>query len=200
MGAATRGRQIGVSVITSDLAYGEALAFACRRRGVDIEVFDPMSARAVLRQVVVLDLGPADAAVHELPGAIDLSGRRVIAVGVERPSPNGLTVDRFLPTTSSVDDLVDAITGAAAAPRGAATATRGPVAVLTPRERDVLAELLAGRDADAMSERLGVSANTARTHVQNIMSKLGVNSRSEAAAWALRAGITPAGEHVRALS
>jgi DNA-binding CsgD family transcriptional regulator len=203
MGAVIRGREIGASIITFDLAWGEALAFACRHRGVDAEVRDPTS---LVRdcEVVVLDLEQLsmEPLLAALRHTVHLPQPRVIAVGAPGPSLDGLRVDRFVADAASVDELVDAITSAdRVTNRGAAyMAVPDPAVVLTPRECDVLAELLAGRDAEVMAKRLGMSANTARTHVQNVIAKLGVNSRSEAAAWALRAGISPAGQPVRALS
>ena len=47
---------------------------------------------------------------------------------------------------------------------------------LTRREREVLAGLVEGLDRPALAVRLQLSTNTVRTHVQSILSKLGVNS------------------------
>jgi DNA-binding NarL/FixJ family response regulator len=67
---------------------------------------------------------------------------------------------------------------------------------LTPREREVLALLAGGLDNQAISERLHVSTHTARTHVGNILRKLGVHSRAEAARLALQEGEGPPSTHV----
>jgi len=53
---------------------------------------------------------------------------------------------------------------------------------LTKREREVLALLIEGAGTEAIARSLVISPQTARTHVQNILSKLGVHSRLEAAA------------------
>jgi DNA-binding NarL/FixJ family response regulator len=58
---------------------------------------------------------------------------------------------------------------------------------LTPRERHVLECMADGLDRVAIAERLYLSANTVRTHVQNILAKLQVHSSLEAVALALRA-------------
>ena len=63
------------------------------------------------------------------------------------------------------------------------------VARLTPREREVLALLLEGADNEAIARELVISPETARTHVQNLMSKLGAHSRLEAVAFAMQSGI-----------
>jgi two-component system, NarL family, nitrate/nitrite response regulator NarL len=60
---------------------------------------------------------------------------------------------------------------------------------LTPREREVLALLVEGNDNAQIARLLSVSANTVRTHVQSILTKLGVRSRLQAAAFAVRHGV-----------
>ncbi len=53
---------------------------------------------------------------------------------------------------------------------------------LTDREWDVLSAITRGRSTRQIAEQLGVQSSTARTHVQNLLAKLGVHSRLEAAA------------------
>ncbi|HQZ35013.1 MAG TPA: AAA family ATPase [Ilumatobacteraceae bacterium] len=60
---------------------------------------------------------------------------------------------------------------------------------LTPREAEVLALVAAGRTNRQIGEQLYVSDKTASVHVSNILRKLGVNSRVDAAAVAQRLGI-----------
>jgi DNA-binding NarL/FixJ family response regulator len=60
---------------------------------------------------------------------------------------------------------------------------------LTPREREVLAQLSLGGSDLAISQQLGISKRTVRYHLQNIYSKLGIKHRSEAIVWAVRAGL-----------
>lgn len=60
---------------------------------------------------------------------------------------------------------------------------------LTPREREVLTLLVEGASRDVIVERLRISPNTVRTHVQSILTKLQVHSRLEAATFAVRHGI-----------
>ena len=59
---------------------------------------------------------------------------------------------------------------------------------LTPRECEVLALLVQGLTNPKIAERLVVSRSTAKAHVSNILSKLGVTNRAEAIALALRHG------------
>jgi DNA-binding NarL/FixJ family response regulator len=50
----------------------------------------------------------------------------------------------------------------------------------------VLARLVEGKSTKAIAAELCVSHNTARTHIQNVLTKLGVHSRLEAAARAVK--------------
>jgi DNA-binding CsgD family transcriptional regulator/tetratricopeptide (TPR) repeat protein len=56
--------------------------------------------------------------------------------------------------------------------------------LLTPREREVLGLVAAGRSNGQIAEALFISVKTASVHVSNILAKLGVPSRTAAAAWA----------------
>jgi DNA-binding NarL/FixJ family response regulator len=56
------------------------------------------------------------------------------------------------------------------------------ISMLTRREREVLVLVCRGADSRTIAEALVISPETARTHVQNVLSKLGVHSRIEAAA------------------
>lgn len=56
------------------------------------------------------------------------------------------------------------------------------LAALTPREREVLMCLAAGTGRRAVAAHLQMSPNTVRTHLQNLMGKLGVHSALEAVA------------------
>jgi ATP/maltotriose-dependent transcriptional regulator MalT len=68
---------------------------------------------------------------------------------------------------------------------------------LTPREREVLALLAAGRSNPQIAEALFISRKTASVHVSNIIGKLNVSSRGEAAALAHRLGLDAATEPAR---
>ncbi len=60
---------------------------------------------------------------------------------------------------------------------------------LTAREREVIALLVDGVSTALMAESLGVSTNTVRSHVQNVLRKLGVHHRSKAAHRAVELGL-----------
>jgi PAS domain S-box-containing protein len=59
---------------------------------------------------------------------------------------------------------------------------------LTAREREVLALLAEGLGTRNLAQRLVISPNTVRNHIQNILQKLNVHSRAEAVAIAIRHG------------
>ncbi len=78
--------------------------------------------------------------------------------------------------------------GPAAARRGG-PAGRASLAVLTGRERDVLALVARGLSNKAIADELGITERTARTHVSNILAKLGLASRTQAALFAVQHGL-----------
>ena len=61
--------------------------------------------------------------------------------------------------------------------------------LLTPRELDVLRLLAAGQSDRQIAAVLSISPRTAGNHVSNILTKLGVESRTAAAAFAVRRGL-----------
>jgi DNA-binding CsgD family transcriptional regulator/tetratricopeptide (TPR) repeat protein len=72
---------------------------------------------------------------------------------------------------------------------GAGSPARPTLAGLTPRELEVLGLLVEGRSNRQIAEQLFISAKTASVHVTNLLAKLGVHSRLEAAATARRLGL-----------
>jgi DNA-binding NarL/FixJ family response regulator len=60
---------------------------------------------------------------------------------------------------------------------------------LTKREREILGLLGRGEDQDGIATSLVISPQTARTHIQNVLTKLEVHSRMEAVAFAHELGI-----------
>jgi NarL family two-component system response regulator LiaR len=102
----------------------------------------------------------------------------------------------------SADELVNAIRAAHAgratlSPEAAqalvqiANQPPTPGLDLTGREREVLALMVEGLNNTQIAGRLKVSPSTSKSHVSNILSKLGVASRTEAVTLALRHRIVP---------
>lgn len=108
----------------------------------------------------------------------------------------------FLPKDLSADEMVDAILGmvGGASPRPgdgipsrasltAPVTGRPPLnafETLSPRELEVLNEMRSGRTNREIGERLGVSITTVNKHVHQILRKLGLRNRAEAAILAAR--------------
>jgi DNA-binding NarL/FixJ family response regulator len=107
----------------------------------------------------------------------------------------------FLSKSATVEELVQAIRAAAAGEVLVSPALLarllprlrrdrlGVGTELTPREVEVLEVLSHGLSNGDIARELGISVNTVRNHVQNILAKLGVHSKLEALAVAVREGI-----------
>jgi DNA-binding NarL/FixJ family response regulator len=63
---------------------------------------------------------------------------------------------------------------------------------LTPREREILVLVAQGGSNRDIADALVISERTARTHVSNMLAKLGLASRTQAALWAIREGLVSA--------
>jgi DNA-binding NarL/FixJ family response regulator len=73
--------------------------------------------------------------------------------------------------------------------RGVRTEAQRLAEYLTPREREVLSRLARGETTSALAKEMGVTASTARSHVQSVLTKLGVHSQREAVIVAARQGL-----------
>jgi DNA-binding NarL/FixJ family response regulator len=86
--------------------------------------------------------------------------------------------------------MLGGVLGALIARRRETDEVQGRYERLSRREREVLALLAEGRDHTQIASTLVISPQTARTHIQNILEKLEVHSRVEAAGLALEHGLT----------
>ncbi|EHR51832.1 response regulator containing a CheY-like receiver domain and an HTH DNA-binding domain [Saccharomonospora marina XMU15] len=67
----------------------------------------------------------------------------------------------------------------------------GEAATLTRRELEVLALVAKGQSNQEIADELYISERTARTHVSNVLRKLGLTSRTQAAVVAVQRGLVP---------
>jgi FixJ family two-component response regulator len=77
----------------------------------------------------------------------------------------------------------------------ARTRSESSLAALTARERQVLAQIVAGRINKQIAAELGTGEKTVKFHRGNLMRKLGVRSVADLVRLAERAGVTPTGYH-----
>ena len=109
----------------------------------------------------------------------------------------------YLLKDTSPEELVAAVRGAVQGesklhPMVAARVLRevqqrdhSPLAELTPREVDVLTLIARGRSNYEIANALGVGERTVKTHVSNILSKLHLADRTQAAIYALQQRLVP---------
>jgi predicted ATPase/DNA-binding CsgD family transcriptional regulator/tetratricopeptide (TPR) repeat protein len=142
----------------------------------------PPAARRVQRYLdAAACLGEAEVA-RLWESGLDLGARAAADLALQPPGPPG---DPAAPVPAP------AVPGPAVpAPRapqaGGGTARGG---TLTPREREVVALIAAGKSNKAIAGDLFISPATAARHVANILAKLGYSSRSQVAAWAAAGGL-----------
>lgn len=82
-------------------------------------------------------------------------------------------------------DELRRVTGALAAPR-LGVESEVP---LTQREAEVLKLITTGQTNRQIAETMGISYETVKEHVQNMLRKIGVSDRTQAAVWAVRNGL-----------
>lgn len=157
-------------------------------------------------EVLVIVCEDADqAAVEGVRRAAGRYGGRCLVVSGARPGPLwGGFLDAgaaaVLPASTSIDELLEAVETLARgdevtgiferqvllrrwfAQQAERDVNRSRIALLTPREREVLALLHEGCSTLTIAERLGVSPTTVRSQIRAILRKLGVRSQLAAVA------------------
>lgn len=169
-----------VAVVESPDALAQVLQ---RRRpqvcliGIDADGIDVVREASRITRVVVLTRA-GDIDVHR--GALDAGA----AACISKTAP----VEQVL----SVCEAVLAgrpVRVAAEVHPAVPSPTEGLGRFLTPREREILQALVDGEPSRNLPERFGLRPATVRTHVQNVLMKLGVHSRIAAAAYAVEHGL-----------
>ncbi len=124
---------------------------------------------------------------------VDVEARRRTAeTAATLLGEDGLAAEMALGAELSIDSLMAAMQQLAANVNDArppiAPALRA-FATLTARERDILALIVEGHSNPDIAARLFISHKTVRNHVTSIFAKLGVETRTAAAAFAVRHGL-----------
>jgi two-component system, NarL family, nitrate/nitrite response regulator NarL len=206
---------IRVLVVSAIRLYREGLAGSLARdgrfdvAGTAADVGECLDAVRTLRpDVVLLDLTIADAlgAVRAVAG----SQTKLIALGVREVESDVVEaaeagVSGYVGRDASLQELVDAVEctarGESPCPPhiaalligrlAAAAATRGPArdlaSKLTPREAEIVDLIDEGLSNKQIAGRLSIEPATVKNHVHNILEKLDVTRRGEAAAALRRA-------------
>ena len=91
-------------------------------------------------------------------------------------------------TLLSEDELI-ALLRLAGQNREEVVEARASIEQITPREREVLQKLAEGLSNKEIAARLHMSVDTERTHMMNILNKMGVHSRLQALVFAARHGL-----------
>jgi DNA-binding NarL/FixJ family response regulator len=212
------GRSVRVAILDGRPLVAQGLASMLQTwAAVDVVMVngdDPEGIEALMQcpaEVVVLGVheGTAPAVVSLVRKVIDASNAHVVALvsssDVELVSLIlAAGAAAVVATKSDYDDLGRTIVSVqargSAAPTAELTAVvrhliSGPDRVtqerprLSARELDVLRALVDGAQTSQIARDLDLSTNTIRTHVQNVLRKLGAHSRLEATAIALKEGL-----------
>ena len=194
--------------LSASLQGDDARAAPLFERALDVfrDLRDRWSTGHVLKNVAMLALrtgraddaallfGAADA-IHATGGVAVTFGRIGRAIATARAS---MGEDRFLAawTTGQRLSFAEAIDGGLALLTDVTTIpanTPAPAptdpAGLTARERDVMHLIAEGLSDREIASRLSISPRTVHGHVTNLLAKLGVESRTAAAAYAIRHGL-----------
>lgn len=204
-----------VLIVDDHQLFAEAVCSLLQRQGADVVAIAGTSKDALEAMekidnvdVVLMDLGLPDG--DGISTGAQILERwpdpRIIAV-TATTDPAAVSdaiaagfhgyLTKDLPLSQFVAAVTTPLKGQVIIPRRSATrATGAPTSEerharllasqLTPREREVLAMLVEGKSSGVIAKSLGVSPNTVRTHIQNILIKLQVHSRLEAASFAVR--------------
>jgi DNA-binding CsgD family transcriptional regulator len=159
-----------------DLPQAETLLAAAQSVAHDQGALPRLRLLCLDRAEVLRTLGRDDEANNDEAAAQEIAARLATTI------PDGDLRNHF----SLAAGLVTA--GDAASARRATQGAAG----LTPREREVAAQIAAGRSNREIAAALFVSERTVEAHVANILRKLDKPSRAGIAAWAERQQLTPA--------
>lgn len=167
----------GVGLLPADGWRRDVVASALTSRGVPLCEVDRAGVVLVLRDAVDTEPAPRGPLHQGVP-------RRATVV-VESGGP-ALPGARELPGGCGPDELVRLLESPLRLPRQRSVPGGGSRPRLSAREVEVLRHVARGATNVEVARQLGMSPNTVRTHVQNVLTKLGVATRAAAVARAHR--------------
>lgn len=140
-----------------------------------------------VRRILAAD---SDAKIVVLTGLTDPSvPHDAVGAGVAGIAYKGRPLDETVKTLEAVLHGESVLDGHAARPPNGRAPENGHqwlAGFLTPREREVLTLLVHAEGTARIAADMGISERTARTHIQNVLTKLGVHSRVEACSFAVK--------------
>jgi DNA-binding NarL/FixJ family response regulator len=90
----------------------------------------------------------------------------------------------------SLDDAITESLALSSGPDPGGSASSAPLGTLSSREQDVLRLIVDGYTSKEIARALAISVTTVERHITHVYEKLGVRSRAEATAYALRHGLS----------
>jgi DNA-binding NarL/FixJ family response regulator len=196
-----RGKSPDVLVLDRDPAYGKVVIGALRRAGFAghhlesgenvVEVVEELSPAAVILDVI-LDGTTGYEICRELRERFGEALPIVFVSGDRRESADrvvGLLIgaDDYLVKPVDPEELIARLRRLIAKTRVDPTPTSNAFSSLTTRESEVLRLLARGLNQSTIARDLSISPATVGTHIQRILTKLDVHSRTQAVALAYRA-------------
>ena len=197
-----------VHVIDDDAAMRDSLAFLLDVNGFQARVYDSATAfldglSATVAGCVITDIRMPGMSGLELVRKLKTDGVQCPMIVMTGHGDVALAVDAmkagvvdFIEKPFSNEALLDAVRAALAAvgadldePDPAQAEAAVKLSTLSPRERDVLVGVVAGKANKAIAFELGISARTVEIYRANLMSKVGARNVSQLMRIALAAGL-----------
>jgi two-component system, NarL family, nitrate/nitrite response regulator NarL len=203
-----------VLVCDDHVMFADSLALVLRERGHDVAgvVYSPGDALRLLphaaADVCLIDLGfPTGSALGALPGLVAAAPATAFVVLTGTLDPAAIEAALaagargFASKGRQADEIVDVLARVAAGEVVTEPRPGGPggprrrddarrlAGYLTPREREVLVRLARGQNMATLARAMRITRSTARSHVQSVLTKLGVHSQREAVIAAVRHGL-----------
>ena len=178
------------AIIVGQVALDAELPDAAQVYRPDVVVWDlgSDSVRALERATNIRTLGiPVVALLSDDSDAVDAwaSGARALLLRTARAEQLGAAVTAVAQGLTVIDSAFAAVL----VPAAREQASGQPVEELTPRELEVLRLMAEGQSNKAIARSLGSSEHTVKFHVNAILGKLSVQSRTEAVVHATRLGL-----------
>ncbi|HLW58299.1 MAG TPA: tetratricopeptide repeat protein [bacterium] len=174
--------ELGVKLRTSHCLL--ALARTAHGRGQNERAARLFGAVAALRESTGIGPAPSDLAEDDRAVTALRAAMGDVAFAAAWAEGRGMTPERVIEVALTSEDIVPSKTKSLEKP-----ISHGQLDRLSLREREVAVLVARGLTNREIASQLTVTVRTAETHVQNVLNKLGLNSRAQIAAWAVEQGL-----------